>query len=59
LACKKLGIEPREAIVIEDGEYGITAAKTAGCHVIRVNSPSDVSLELLVEHIPELMLGSL
>jgi HAD superfamily hydrolase (TIGR01509 family) len=59
LACKKLGIDPQQAIVIEDGEYGIRAARAAGCHVIPVSSPDDVSLELLFEHIPELIRGSL
>lgn len=55
LACKNLGIEPSQALVIEDGDYGAQAAIAAGCRVIRVNSPSDVSLELLLTHMPELL----
>jgi HAD superfamily hydrolase (TIGR01509 family) len=55
LACKKLGIEPNQAVVIEDGEYGARAAKDAGCNVIRVLGPDKVSLELLAEYLPELM----
>jgi HAD superfamily hydrolase (TIGR01509 family) len=55
LACKKLGIEPNQAVVIEDGEYGARAAKDAGCNVIRVLGPDKVSLELLTEYLPELM----
>jgi len=58
LACEKLGISPSETIVIEDGEYGIMAAKAAGCHVIPVSSPSEVSLELLMGYFPELVSGS-
>ena len=58
LACKNLGIEPWQALVIEDGEYGAQAAKDAGCKVIRVDSPSDVSLNLLLADIPELLDGS-
>jgi len=55
LACKKLGIEPNQAVVIEDGEYGARAAKDAGCNVIRVLGPDKVSLELLTEYLPGLM----
>jgi len=55
LACKKLGIEPHQAVVIEDGEYGAKAAKDAGCNVIRVSGPDKVSLEILTDFLPELM----
>jgi beta-phosphoglucomutase-like phosphatase (HAD superfamily) len=55
LACEKLRILPSEALVVEDGDYGVSAAEAAGCHVVRVNSPSDVSLELLAKYIPELV----
>jgi beta-phosphoglucomutase len=55
LACKKLGVNPSEALVIEDGDYGAEAATKAGCQIIRVNSPSDVSLELLLNKMPYLL----
>jgi HAD superfamily hydrolase (TIGR01509 family) len=55
LACKKLKVDPRETIVIEDGEYGIKAASAAGCHVIKVDSPEDVSLELIWDYFPNLL----
>ena len=55
LACKKLGIGPDQVIVIEDGEYGAKAARDAGCTVIRVSEPDEVSLEILLELIPELL----
>jgi HAD superfamily hydrolase (TIGR01509 family) len=58
LACKKLNVNPHETIVIEDGEYGLRAAKAAGCHVIQVDSPNDVSLELIWDYFPNLMSGS-
>lgn len=54
LAMERLGVLPSETIVIEDGEYGILAATTAGATVIRVNDPFDVSLELLLPVIQEL-----
>lgn len=47
LVCNKLGISPFEALVIEDGEYGKKAAYSAGCDVLEVDGPSDVSLDKL------------
>ena len=55
LSCERLGIKPEQALVVEDGSYGIQAAKRAGCNVLRVDSPDDVSLELFSEHIPQLV----
>ena len=55
LACKKLGIKPNQVVVIEDGEYGARAAIGAGCQVIRVTNPEDVSIEILLDYIPELL----
>jgi beta-phosphoglucomutase len=54
LAMQKLGVLPSETIVIEDGEYGIIAAESAGARVIKVNDPFEVSLELLLPVIKEL-----
>ena len=36
--CKKLGVAPREAIVLEDSENGVVAGKRAECTVIAVPS---------------------
>jgi beta-phosphoglucomutase len=47
LVCNKLGISPSEALVIEDGEFGKKAAYSAGCDVLEVDGPSDVSLDNL------------
>jgi beta-phosphoglucomutase len=55
LACKNLGITPAQAVVVEDGEYGALAAAEAGCKVIRVDSPNEVSLEILLEDLPDLL----
>ena len=52
LACKKLGLDSSEVVVIEDGDYGVLAAKEAGIqNIIRVNEPSEVSIDLLEEYI--------
>jgi hypothetical protein len=54
LSAKNLGLLPSEILVIEDGEYGILAARDAGCHILEVNGPDDVSIELLMQYIPEI-----
>jgi HAD superfamily hydrolase (TIGR01509 family) len=54
LAMKILNVKPENCAVIEDGEYGIIAAKSAGAIVVRVEDPSDVSLELLLPLVSEL-----
>jgi beta-phosphoglucomutase len=46
LACKKLGIEPRECIIVEDSPYGIEAAKKSGATVYEVRNCEDVNLAL-------------
>ena len=52
LACKKLGLDSSEVVVIEDGDYGVLAAKEAGIqNIIRVNEPSEVSIDLLEKYI--------
>lgn len=55
LCCEKLELNPEQVLVVEDGSYGIEAAKRAGCSVLKVDSPSDVSLELMSEFIPQLV----
>lgn len=47
LSCSKLEVTPETTLVIEDGDYGIASARAAGCEVIQVSSPLDVSIELL------------
>lgn len=44
LACRNLGLQPWEVLVFEDNHYGITAARSAGCHVVEVTSPDRLNL---------------
>ncbi len=44
-AIEKLGLDPKRVLVIEDNEYGIQSAESAGAHVMRVESPEGVTLE--------------
>jgi beta-phosphoglucomutase len=46
-ACSKLGIQPKKVLVIEDNRYGVEAATLAGCSVLEVSSPSDLSLDII------------
>ncbi len=55
LACKSLGVDPSEALVLEDGEYGLQAASDAGCNILRVDSPNDVNMENLLKYLPNLV----
>ena len=36
--CERLGVKPRQAIVLEDSENGVAAGKRAGCFVIAIPS---------------------
>jgi len=42
-----LDVPPRNILVIEDHDYGVTAAKSAGCQVIRVDGVEDVTVSLV------------
>jgi beta-phosphoglucomutase len=54
LAMRTLGVEPKNCVVVEDGDYGVLAAKNAGARVVRVENPEDVDLELLLPLITEM-----
>ena len=45
-ALAGLGLEPHEAIVIEDSAHGVTAAKAAGLFTIAVPNPVTARLDL-------------
>jgi beta-phosphoglucomutase len=40
LAADKLGVNPKDCVVVEDAEAGILAAKAAGMKVVAVESPN-------------------
>jgi HAD superfamily hydrolase (TIGR01509 family) len=48
-ACELLGIAPSNVLVIEDSEYGVTAASSAGCHVLKIDGPADLNLHDVIE----------
>ena len=48
---RRLGLSPRECIVIEDSYVGKMAAIASGCHVFPVRNPDDVILEPISNYI--------
>lgn len=46
LACKSLGVEPKEAIVLEDSYNGVKAGKNAGCFTIMIPDTMPVNYEM-------------
>ena len=52
-SAEKLGVAPKELLVFEDNPNGIRAATEAGCKVLRVTNPADVTLEKFLEFIKE------
>jgi HAD superfamily hydrolase (TIGR01509 family) len=55
LACEQLSVSPHRTLVVEDGKFGIEAARKAGCDVIEVEGPHQVSIENLASRIVELI----
>lgn len=49
LAARKLGVDPRECVAIEDSPTGVRSALAAGCRVIAVPHVVDVPTSLDVE----------
>jgi len=43
VACERLGVAPKDAVVVEDAHHGVVAAEAAGCTVVAV--PSVAPLE--------------
>ena len=54
LAIKRLGCLPNECLVVEDGDYGIAAAKAAGANLLRVESVHEVNYENVRSRINEI-----
>jgi len=48
-----LPLSPGECLVIEDGKYGVQSAREAGCWVLEVDGPEDVTLDNIRNAIEE------
>ena len=42
-AMEILNVNPSESLILEDNDHGLKAAYDSGAHVMRINSPRDVS----------------
>lgn len=49
-----LGVKPEETLVIEDNDNGIQAAWKSGAHVLVVDSPDELTYELIRETIADI-----
>jgi beta-phosphoglucomutase len=49
-AFEKLGVDPQEAVIIEDAPHGVQAAQASGAKVIVVKGYHDVDLSLLINN---------
>jgi HAD superfamily hydrolase (TIGR01509 family) len=50
-AIERMGLDPKECIIVEDNENGIKAARASGANVMIVNSVEDVNHENINKHI--------
>lgn len=53
-AMDKLGISPGEALIVEDNDHGIRAARASGAHVLVVKTVQDVNLANIDRRIAEI-----
>jgi HAD superfamily hydrolase (TIGR01509 family) len=68
LACRRLAVDPRRTVVLEDAPHGVTSAEAAGCRVVAVpsvalieatptrfvvESLADVTVEWLLNLVPD------
>jgi HAD superfamily hydrolase (TIGR01509 family) len=45
LACTRLGVDPRQCVVLEDSGAGVASGEAAGCAVVAVPSVAGVVIE--------------
>lgn len=53
-AIDRLRLNPCECLVVEDNQNGVKAASGAGAHILKVDNPSDVSLNNILYRIKEI-----
>jgi HAD superfamily hydrolase (TIGR01509 family) len=50
-AIERMGLNPKECMIIEDNENGIKVARASGAHVMIVNEVEDVNYDNIKKHI--------
>jgi beta-phosphoglucomutase len=53
-AMKKLGLQPKECLILEDNEHGIKAALDSGGHLLKIGTVEDVSYQAIKNRIAQL-----
>lgn len=53
-AIGRLGLSPKECLVLEDNENGIKAALGSGAHLLKIDSVHDVTYQNITERIKEI-----
>ncbi len=53
-AISKLGLSPKECVILEDNENGIKAAEASGAHLMKVNVVEDVNYYNIIKHIQKI-----
>lgn len=57
-AMERLGVAPEEALIVEDNEHGIKAARASGGHLLVVRTPADVTLTNIDRRISEIQVAA-
>ena len=47
-------LKPAECLILEDNENGILAAKTSGCHLLKIETIGEVNAENILSKIEEI-----
>lgn len=50
-AIKKLGLRPKECLILEDNPHGVEAALKSGAHLLKINKVGDVTYDKIIERI--------
>jgi HAD superfamily hydrolase (TIGR01509 family) len=53
-AISEIGVLPEETLIVEDSPYGLLAASRSNSHILRVNTPKDVTFENINKKINEI-----
>jgi beta-phosphoglucomutase len=53
-AIDRLGFKPNECLIVEDNQNGIKAALASGAHLLKVESPDDVTYQNIIKRIKEI-----
>lgn len=52
-AISKMGLDPKECLILEDNENGIKAALASGAHLLKINRVEDVNYGNIIARIKE------